>query len=119
MGELSKQWRARADELNLALPVLMKNISVPEQVIQATKAAVVPELLLAFANLLDVLELTPDTQDRQSRLKRWSQKNQEVRLAAINALNEGKWDDFDRLINDGIAASEAASGAVGSTTTNP
>jgi len=110
MGALSNQWRARAEEMNTALPVLMQNISVPEQVIQATKAAVVPELLLAFANLLDVLEAVPDAQDRQGRLEQLIKRNQETRLAASAALAEGKYDEFDRIVNDG-AGGAADSGA--------
>ena len=98
MGVLSDQWRNRAAELNAALEPLLKSSAVTLELVQAVKAAVVPEVLLALADLLQVLESTPEQEAATRRLQKIVQRNEEVRLAAVRAINEGKYDDFDRIV---------------------
>ena len=98
MGDLSETWRERAKELNTALPTLLQKPNVHLETVQAVKAAILPEVLLVLADLLQVLESTPEQIAATRRLQRIVQRNEEVRLSAVRALNESKWDEFDRIV---------------------
>lgn len=97
MGVLTDKWRARVEELNQALVPLLKKSTVVAEQVEATKAAIVPELLLAIADMLQVLESTPEQNAGMRRLQKIVQRNEQIRLAAAKALKDGNWAEFDRI----------------------
>ena len=97
MGVLSDQWRSRARELDEALIPLMKKSAVVPEIVQATKAAVVPEILSAFADMLQVLESSPEQNAATRRLQKIVQRNEQIRMAAVKAMKDGNWAEFDRI----------------------
>lgn len=98
MGVLSDQWRSRAEELNQALESLLKNVGVTPAQVQATKAAVLPELLLNLADMLDVLEAAPNTDTKVKRARAVAVRNNHIRMAAAT----GDWSAIDRIIDEAI-----------------
>lgn len=99
MGALSEQWRARAEELNSALPPLLESAGVIPAVVHATKASVLPELLLNLADMLDVLEAAPATDAKTQDARARMQRNHLIRRAAAT----GDWDAIDKIIEDEVA----------------
>jgi hypothetical protein len=94
--------------LNAALTPLLESPVVLPAVVQATKAAVLPELLLAMADMLDETNRTnSSTNAIADRLLR----NHITRMAAVKGLAEGKWDDFDRIIDSLGNTADADAGA--------
>jgi len=106
MGVLSDKWRERATELNKALAALLEKPDINSELVQATKAAVLPELLNVLADMLQVLEETTALDEKTSRLAEWSKRQQSIRLAAAKAIDNGDWSEFDRII-DGTAETDA------------
>lgn len=104
MGVLSDKWRERAEELNLALEPLLKMVGVTAAQVQATKAAVLPELLLNLADMLDVLEAAPHTDSKIKQARAVAARNNHIRMAAAT----GDWGAIDRIINDAIDAAKNA-----------
>lgn len=103
MGVLSEQWRKRAEELNAALEPLLKQVGVTAAQVQATKAAVLPELLLNLADMLDVLEAAPHTDAKIKKARAIAARNNHIRMAAATE----DWDAIDRIINDAIDAAKS------------
>lgn len=98
MGSLSKQWRDRAEELDSALPPLMSSAGVIPGVIQATKAAILPELLLTMADLLDVLEAAPVADAKTQQARDVMQRNHRIR----SAVAAGDFDALNGIIDEAV-----------------
>lgn len=104
MGLLSQQWRERADELDKASKPLLESLGVVPAQVQAVKAVVLPELMLAMADMLDVLEASPAADKQTQTARERMQRNQRIRTAAAT----GDWDVIDRIINDAVTVKESA-----------
>ena len=63
MNAIAEQWRRQAAEYREQLPVLVKRPTVSVDVIAALKASMMPELLEAMA---DMVELNTSRQRRES-----------------------------------------------------
>lgn len=96
MGVLSTQWRKRAEELNSALEPLLNSPGVAPAVVQSVKAAVLPELLLGFADMLDVLEAIAPADEATQQARERMQRNARIRVAAAT----GNWTEIDKIIQE-------------------
>lgn len=93
MGVLSKEWRARAIELDKALQHLFNtDPQVHGNTVRAVKCAVLPELLNVLADLLEVTE-NQTLDGTLGRLHAIAKRNNDIRLAAAR----GDWDAIDRI----------------------
>jgi hypothetical protein len=106
MSVLAASMRQRAADLDKALnQILSTKPNVDGDVVRAVKAAIVPELLLVLADMLDVLENTQTLDGTLGRLQQIARRNNAVRLAAAN----GDWDAIDRIVTEATApAGDAA-----------
>jgi hypothetical protein len=102
MGLLSDNWRKRAAELEAALVPIMQSPAVQPAVIQAVKAAVLPELLSSMADMLDVMEAVPELNAKVDATRARMERNHVIRRAAAT----GDWNAIDRIIDDAIAAAK-------------
>jgi hypothetical protein len=113
MSVIADKMRKRAGDLDAALQqTLNTKPTIDADLVRATKAAVVPELLMTLADMLDVLENQETLDGTLGRLQKIAKRNNAVRLAAA----KGDWDAIDRIASGDIDSyiADAGTGTTGS-----
>ena len=105
MNVLARQWKERAELYRTELPSLLKNPAVSPELIAAVKAAIMPDLLDAMADMMLLNNAQARRESVTTVLRAAAERNNRVREAAA----KGDWDAISRIIDDDAAGKPAES----------
>lgn len=115
MSTLQEQWRTRAAELESQLGTFLASDKVNNIEVAAVQAAVSREVLIAMADMLDVLEQSKYHERMASQISKWAARNQRVRSAMTKGLDTGDFGEFSNIINEQLVSANGTDAGSGTT----